>query len=155
MENYEIGGRYGIEQSDRSGNNTITPNDSLATKLENEKARDLRRDVIAREQERSVEKAGAVTLLFQDNTNNCQAWVQKQGYRVGGYGSAGRIPTNSDTPRAQGLVITRESSWGHVAIVVAVSGDYITIRESNVIKGWIDERTIEWKNNNKIKGFVD
>lgn len=100
-----------------------------------------------------VYKSGKVVKLYKDNTNNCYAWVVKQGYHPVGRGNARNIVTNSRTPKVGGLAVTFESSAGHVMIVVAVSKTTFTIKESNYVKGWITQRTLPI-NYAKLKGFV-
>ena len=95
-----------------------------------------------------------VVKLYQDYTNNCYAWVVKQGYHPVGRGNARNIVTNSSMPQVGGLVVTYESSAGHVAIVVAVGDGTFTLQESNYIKGWITQRTLPI-NYGKLKGFVN
>jgi len=85
----------------------------------------------------------------------CYTYVESQGYAIGGHFLAKWIPTNSNTPRVGGLVVTNESWAGHVAIVIAVNGDgTFNIRERNYTPGWITERTMS-VNNPWIKGFVN
>lgn len=87
--------------------------------------------------------------------SQCYTYVTSQGYGVGGHLLAKWIPTNSDSPRVGGLVVTYESWAGHVAVVTGVNGDgTFNIRESNYTHGWITERTMS-VNSSKIKGFVN
>ena len=91
----------------------------------------------------------------QPNELQCYGYVTSLGYPVGGHLLARWIPTNSDTPKVGGLVVTYESSAGHVAVVIAVNGDgTFDIRESNYTHGWITERTLD-ERNSLIKGFVN
>lgn len=85
----------------------------------------------------------------------CYTWVQSQGYDIGGHGLARWIPTNSNTPKVGGLVVTYESAAGHVAIVESVNDDgTFTLRERNYTPGWITERNMKL-DDNVIKGFVN
>jgi len=85
----------------------------------------------------------------------CYTWVQSQGYDIGGHGLARWIPTNSNTPKVGGLVVTYESAAGHVAIVESVNDDgTFTLRERNYTPGWITERNMKI-DDNIIKGFVN
>jgi len=97
---------------------------------------------------------GQVVKLYRDNTNNCYAWVVKQGYHSIGRGNARNIITNSNRPKVGGLVVTFESRAGHVAIVTAVGNNTFTLKESNYTKGWITQRTLPI-NYGKLKGFVN
>jgi len=85
----------------------------------------------------------------------CYTWVQSQGYDIGGHGLARWIPTNANTPKVGGLVVTYESAAGHVAIVESVNDDgTFTLRERNYTPGWITERNMKI-DDNVIKGFVN
>ncbi len=57
-------------------------------------------------------------------------------------------------PRKGSIMVTSESPWGHVAIVVKVKGDQITVKEMNY-KGWGIEssRTISARSR-VIKGYI-
>ena len=97
---------------------------------------------------------GQVVKLYRDNTNNCYAWVVKQGYHPIGRGNARNIITNSNRPKVGGLVVTFESRAGHVAIVTAIGNNTFTLKESNYTKGWITSRILPI-NYGKLKGFVN
>jgi LysM repeat protein len=51
------------------------------------------------------------------------------------------------------IVATRETWYGHVAYVEAVSGDYITISEMSLGRGKLNTRTLN-KNDWRIKGYI-
>jgi LysM repeat protein len=92
---------------------------------------------------------------IEKSWGQCYTWVQSQGYDIGGHGLARWIPTNSNTPKAGGLVVTYESAAGHVAIVESVNDDgTFTLRERNYTPGWITERNMKI-DDNVIKGFVN
>jgi surface antigen len=58
------------------------------------------------------------------------------------------------TPRVGAVVVTSESYYGHVAIVVGVSGGTITIKEMNYLGQYIvDERSMS-ANSGYIKGYI-
>ncbi|MCX6812628.1 MAG: LysM peptidoglycan-binding domain-containing protein [Candidatus Berkelbacteria bacterium] len=100
---------------------------------------------------------GGVTYVRRAKYNEmqCYTFVVSQGYPVGGHLLAKWIPTNSQSPRAGGLVVTYESWAGHVAVVTSVNGDgTFNILESNYTHGWITSRTLS-VNDSAIKGFVN
>ena len=57
-------------------------------------------------------------------------------------------------PRVGAVIVTAESWYGHVGIVVGVSGSNVTIKEMNYLgAGKIDERSID-ANSGYIKGYI-
>jgi len=139
---------------------------SAIAKKENDKKAKLataQRNTVARSATTSryststVATINGVRYVRKANSNEmqCYTYVTSQGYGVGGYGLARFIPTNSNSPKVGGLVVTYESWAGHVAIVTGVNDDgTFNIRESNYTHGWITERTMSLSSRG-IKGFVN
>ena len=74
---------------------------------------------------------------------SCVSYAKwKSGIDVGSIGAAKNHPINSDTPRVGSLVITNESTAGHLAVVIQVWADTIVISESNYIECQVGTREI-------------
>lgn len=91
----------------------------------------------------------------QGNFNPCSCvsyakW--KSGINVGSIGAAKNHPINSKEPKVGGLVILRESAFGHLAEVSQVWEETIVISESNHIPCKTGTREIN-RNDNKIIGY--
>lgn len=61
---------------------------------------------------------------------------------------------NTDVPHDGDVIITKESSVGHAAVIKEVKGDKVVLVERNFISGYVSSRVISWINNPKIKGFI-
>jgi len=72
-----------------------------------------------------------------------------------GLGNAKEWPVNSNKPQVGGVMVSYESSAGHVGFITGVDGDYLTVSEMNY-KGFnkISSRTLKWRDNFIIKGFL-
>ena len=72
------------------------------------------------------------------------------------WGNAINWPTNSDTPRVGGIIQTRESRLGHVALVISYNETSVTFSEMNGTSGWgkINTRTLPI-NSWVIKGYIN
>lgn len=70
------------------------------------------------------------------------------------YGNARNWPVNSKEPQVGAVAVTYESRLGHVAYVIAVNGDNITLREMNYA-GWgkVSTRTVNY-HKLPLKGFL-
>lgn len=76
------------------------------------------------------------------NANSYIASARAAGYATG------------SVPRRGAVIQTRESGWGHVAIVDAVNGDMITLTEMNYVgRGIISRRTIS-AHSGAIVGYI-
>lgn len=132
-------------------------------KANNQKIAAANRNTVARNQSASRTTIAKKTYYgtiggvkyVEKSYGQCYTYVTSLGYNVGGHYLAKWIPTNSDTPKAGGLVVTYESWAGHVAVVTSVNDDgTFNIRERNYTPGWITERTLH-TGDGKIKGFVN
>lgn len=74
--------------------------------------------------------------------SNIQCAMYVQGFYPGvhtGDGFARTYPINSQVPKIGGVVVTRESSRGHVAIITGIEDGYLVLEEANYITGWITD----------------
>ncbi|MBA2706119.1 MAG: transglycosylase family protein [Blastocatellia bacterium] len=84
--------------------------------------------------------SSSVIKLYADRTNNCVAFAKaKTGiYRTLGNGARSGIQGHE--PRVGAIAVVKGSI--HAGVVVAISGNMVTIHESNYIKNWIVQRTL-------------
>ncbi|MFC1632603.1 CHAP domain-containing protein [Patescibacteria group bacterium] len=79
-------------------------------------------------------------------------WGGNAGTWLSGARSAGYM--TGSTPRANSIVVTRESGWGHVAVVEKVSGGMLHLAEMNYSGfGVISRRTLS-VSSGVIKGYI-
>ena len=92
---------------------------------------------------------GAVILVRRDNTNNCVLFAKQQTgiSRMLGYG--GKRAIQGETPKVGAIGVVNRGR--HAVVVKEITGNYITVEESNVVKGWITRRVLP-KNN--FLGFI-
>jgi hypothetical protein len=77
------------------------------------------------------------------NVCSCVSFARwKTGINVGSIGVARNHPVNSHTPSVGAIVVTYESYAGHLAVVTAVDGQYISVIEANHIHCQVGTRTI-------------
>lgn len=76
--------------------------------------------------------------------------------RLTGYdksvGTAKNWPINTKTPTVGGVVVTNESPSGHVAYIMGVNGNLLTVKEANWVHCKLTTRTIN-TDDRIIKGF--
>jgi surface antigen len=95
---------------------------------------------------------GAVNASNGYSYGYCTAYVQNQlGWVPNGWGNANRWASNakadgytvSNTPIVGAVAQTSSGALGHVAVVTGVSGDQVTISETNYV-GWnkVSSRTV-------------
>lgn len=75
--------------------------------------------------------------------------------RVGSVGYARNWPVNSRTPKVGGVVVTRESRAGHVALITHVGNGYIVVKEANYRPCAITSGRKIPINSSLIKGFYN
>jgi len=156
----------GLPQGQKEKTVSFVPGDSLYQKQikmeeealsERERAAEeaRKRDLLARERVRSVAKVGNHKILYADRNvgYNCVAFAKQRGFSQSGFYLARNIKVNSEIPKIGGFVVTYESVWGHVAEVVGIGNDTITVHDSNVIPGYVTERVINASRG--IKGYVN
>ena len=68
------------------------------------------------------------------------------------WGNAGDLKPSVDKPYVGGLVLTRESRWGHVAVITRITETHILVVEANYIPGVISTRSLS-VDNYLIKGY--
>ena len=86
--------------------------------------------------------ASLVEVPWHGNARDWLRNAQVQGYTTG------------DEPLEGSIVVTSESSLGHVALVTKVNGDKVSLREMNYTGfGIVSERTIS-KNERSIRGYI-
>ncbi len=74
------------------------------------------------------------------------------GINVGPIGYAKNHPINSNTPNVGAIIVTSESYYGHLGVVIAINGDTLTIQEGNYFKCQLSSRKIS-TNYDKIIGY--
>jgi len=134
----------------------IIPGDSTyqtGLRLEQErKASELarrRREVLAREVERSYGTGGQATKLYQDYTNNCVLWAKKQTGISHPIGAGGRASIQGQEPKVGAIAVEKGSP--HASVVKEVQDGYLIIHESNYTKNWITQRRVAINN---FIGFI-
>lgn len=126
-------------------------------RLEREKREKERQEVIAREIKRKTHYKSSTYSNYEivgTSYSQCVIYAQSKGLKLQGYGYARNYPTNSDTPNVGGFIKTNESSAGHLAYIVGIDGDNITIEESNYRRGYITRRTLNIADP-IIKGYIN
>jgi len=115
-------------------------NERLAREAEAEQAaRAVRQTKSARTTTKSGTRRQTVNYGYGRNACSCVIYARETtGIQVRGY--AGAIRPNSYSPVVGGLALTR--SYGHVAVVTGISGNYITVREANYSPCRITTRTV-------------
>ncbi len=68
------------------------------------------------------------------------------------WGNAGQIKATSDAPYVGGLVLTRESPFGHVAVITSISSSSLEVIEANYIPGTVSTRSLSI-NDIHIRGY--
>lgn len=68
-------------------------------------------------------------------------------------GAAKTTKTNSTTPSVGAIIVTNESWWGHVGVVLKIEGDRVYIWETNY--RWNGKASTRWisTKDKKIKGY--
>lgn len=108
-----------------------------------------REEATERERQRSqpIDGGGSFTgngeakKLYQDQTNNCVAWVKKQTGINRPVGAGGRSGINSQEAKVGSAGVER-GRLSHLVLIVAINGDDIVINESNYIKNYITQRVL-------------
>lgn len=70
-------------------------------------------------------------------------------------GIARNVRTNSTTPQVGGVVKTKESSSGHVAVITAIDSEYLTLSEANYKRGKVTHGRKLAINSKKIVGYIN
>lgn len=70
-------------------------------------------------------------------------------------GLARNVATNSTTPQIGGVVKTKESKSGHVAVITAIEGEYLTLSEANYKRGKITHGRKLSIHSKKIVGYIN
>lgn len=95
-------------------------------------------------------------------SGQCTWLVNKYRHFPGPMGNGGQYLSSARSyglatgsiPQVGAVIVTAESWYGHVGLVVGVSGGEITIKEMNYLgQGQIDERTMS-ANSGYIKGYI-
>lgn len=69
-------------------------------------------------------------------------------------GTAKYVPTNSQTPELGAIIKTNESKYGHLAVVIGIEGENLTLVESNYAwSGQISVRVIN-ASDKRILGYI-
>lgn len=100
----------------------------------------------------ALSKVGRVEEIGGYNPHNCVEYAKHRGLWLSHYGLATNYPTNSDKPEIGGFVETYEGG-GHMAVVVAMTMNTITIQESNY-RTSNTERVLR-KDYPLIKGYIN
>lgn len=98
---------------------------------------------------------GGARYLQRDG-RQCVVWARAARLAIGRtpvFGQADRLRPNSDTPQVGSAVLLKEGRLGHVALVVGVTDDTITIVETNYRRGWSTERTLP-RSYGRIRGYI-
>jgi hypothetical protein len=108
-----------------------------------------RQEKLRIEENRKAALTGAVVLVRRDNTNNCVMYARRVTgiNRPLGYG--GKRAIQGETPKVGAIGVVNRGR--HAVVVKEITGNYITVEESNVVKGWITRRVLP-KNN--FLGFI-
>ena len=122
-------------------------------KAQQEAAEAQKRVVLARE--RQDKGGGDYIIIDLAKSNNCYDYVREQGKSLpSGYHYAKYLPVSKQTPSVGEAMVTYEGAMGHVVYIIAVDGEYLTLRESGYSAPYVTQRTIKWKNNSLVKGFL-
>lgn len=70
-------------------------------------------------------------------------------------GLARNVATNSTTPQVGGVVKTKESKSGHVAVITAIEGDYLILSEANYKKNVVTHGRKLSIHSKKIVGYIN
>jgi len=149
---------YGnLFRDDVRSSNTFVLGDSLADRetmrLQREEQEREQRETIARETNRYKSPSSGNGYPY----GWCTYYVKEKKPEIPNtWGNAINWPTNSDTPRVGGIIQTRESRLGHVALVISYNETSVTFSEMNGTAGWgkIDTRTLPI-NSWVIKGYIN
>ena len=98
---------------------------------------------------RPVKQSGR---YIPNNACSCVLFVKAKTGFTQSVGAARNWPINSQSPLPGGVVITRESSLGHVAYILEVNADSIVVIEGNYSHCKVTTRTIPL-NSPIIKGY--
>lgn len=106
-------------------------------------------------QDLSVELTVSIVLKERSpNATNCVKYLESIGIDVpNGYGLAKNIPVSTKTPHVGAIMVSFESTAGHVSVVREVRADTLVIEDGNYFSGYRTIRIIN-RNSSLIKGFV-
>jgi hypothetical protein len=115
---------------------------------ENEKQREenrLSQELVARANALKGRKGGQCVVFVRQFTGVARSQVA---------GMAKFVKTNSSAPQIGSIVKTKESRYGHVAVVVAITEEQILVVESNY--SWNQRISMRWisKQSSKIVGYL-
>lgn len=114
----------------------------------------LNEDVALTANETDVETLYRVWLAKKAPSGACSCviWAKTQLGYTNSVGAAKNWPINSQEPEVGEVIITSESSLGHVGLIISIDGDLETIEEANYERCRVTKRTIN-KNAPFIRGY--